>query len=324
MLNIDDLALVVNGAERYLQSLDPDGWADGDRQMKAAIDHVTKFGVAAEEDLPVDKVTKRRGGWIQTHNKRRFFPFDPKAAEVDLKDIAFSLANTTRFCGHSPFYPVSIHSIQVMMIAVAIAKKRGLAEHEIFLVRAYALIHDANEAYGPDVSAPVKEFLPRVKELEALVQGSIHEHFLLPPPDPAIYEIVKMADKIALLLEGESLFPDTYHLWKVSEMPHAELTDDIRRAAYIPPEWQVVLEEIRERIRYFNDTFYDYLDGLLAELEEKAGQYKLPEEQESSGKSSWRDEVVVTPIVDDPFLPPGMDDKLREEYEDIFGKQDGQ
>lgn len=90
---------------------------------------------------------QRRGDWIQTYTGRRFWPLDPRTADVCLDDVAHALSNLCRFTGHvKTFYSVAQHCV--------------LASHAARPEAAMlALLHDAAEAYLGDIARPWKRFL---------------------------------------------------------------------------------------------------------------------------------------------------------------------
>ena len=107
---------------------------------------------------PAGDITVAGGGnpgeaamcWIQTYTGRKFHPLRPRVAEVDVRDIAHALSLKCRFGGHCRvFYSVAEHSVRVSRVLEA--KGRELA--------VWGLMHDAGEAYLPDVGRPVKSFL---------------------------------------------------------------------------------------------------------------------------------------------------------------------
>lgn len=92
--------------------------------------------------------------WIQTFTGKQFWPLTPKAEDVCIEDIAHALAFKCRFGGHcKTFYSVAEHSCRVAEIL--------RPEHQLI-----GLLHDAAEAYLPDVAAPIKSAIG-VKTREA-------------------------------------------------------------------------------------------------------------------------------------------------------------
>jgi len=94
-------------------------------------------------DLPVSPSGSGRD-WIQTFTGRQFFPLRPTIGELSIIDIAHALAMKCRFTGHvSTFYSVAEHCVHCSF--------RVPREHAL-----WALLHDAAEAYLPDVARPIK------------------------------------------------------------------------------------------------------------------------------------------------------------------------
>lgn len=117
----------------------------------------------------------RLGSPIHTFTGREFWPMDPRAAEVDIEDIAHALSMQCRYAGHGlQFYSVAEHSV---LIACKCSPPNRL----------HALLHDASEAYLVDVPWPVKAFLPGYKEAEARVMASVWDRYGMHHGNP--YEV---------------------------------------------------------------------------------------------------------------------------------------
>jgi hypothetical protein len=142
----------------------------------------------------------RKGNWIGTYSGVQFYPLDPRIEEVRIEDIAHALANQCRFLGHcSEFYSVAQHSVLV-------------SRHCSRLNRAWGLLHDAAEAYLPDMPRPLKQ-LPEFKwyrDLEATIQEVIAQRFGLEWPEPTE---VKQIDTAILLDEGRAIMPKSFERW---------------------------------------------------------------------------------------------------------------
>lgn len=113
---------------------------------------------------------------------------------VALKDIAHALAHQCRWGGHTRrFYSIAEHCL---LVAALVPPAH----------RAYALLHDASEAYLGDVVAPLKRSsaLAGYREIEARVQAAIYRAVGLDPD--AVPETVHAADLVALEVEGVALF----------------------------------------------------------------------------------------------------------------------
>ena len=129
--------------------------------------------------------------WIQTYTGRRFFFLNPKPEDIDIIDIAHALSNQCRYAGHTQtFYSVAEHSYWV--------SKRVTPENA-----RVALMHDAAEAYLPDVPGPIKQCLgDSWHGIERRIWAAIAEAFGL---NPVIPDGVHDIDTRILLDEREHL-----------------------------------------------------------------------------------------------------------------------
>ena len=146
--------------------------------------------------------------WIQTFTGKRVFPLRPRAEDIDIRDIAHALSLKCRFGGHiSSFYSVAQHS-------VAVSTCRWLTTP---VERLWGLLHDAGEAYLPDIASPIKDrvFVSNgdpepattyiaFRHAENLILKCVAEKYDLSWPPPAA---VDQADKIALVTEARDLLP---------------------------------------------------------------------------------------------------------------------
>lgn len=109
--------------------------------------------------------------WIQTYTGRAFWPLQPRAADVNIVDIAHALGMLCRY-NRMPkfFYSVAEHCCHVSDLVGEPFKLSGL-------------MHDAPEAYSPfgDVARPAKIQLPIVKPVETAIWDAIVERYELPP-----------------------------------------------------------------------------------------------------------------------------------------------
>jgi len=146
----------------------------------------------------------RRGDWMQTYSGRQFWPLDPCSSDVDITDIAHSLALQCRFAGHCRVpYSVAEHSVRVAMLvrewlhmdATDPAPRRWVLA---------ALLHDAAEAYLVDLPRPVKRCVQGYAEAEAHLETVIAVRFDL-PHDPALGALIKRADNVLLATEARDL-----------------------------------------------------------------------------------------------------------------------
>ena len=133
-----------------------------------------------------------------TYTGRRFHFLDPDPQEIHMLDIAWALAHTPRWGGHTTApYSVAQHSV----VVASLVREAGGWEGPAL----YALLHDASEAYLGDIPAPVKRFLPDYKRIEATVQEAIYARFGLRDPGGTWQEMTDLADIQAFRWEARDL-----------------------------------------------------------------------------------------------------------------------
>lgn len=138
--------------------------------------------------------------WILTASGRHFNYLDPRAADIDILDIAQGLSNECRYAGHTrAFYSVAQHAWLASQIVPGICALE-------------ALLHDATEAYCKDIPRPLKQLLPDYQEIEARVDGAIRSRFNLPL---TMSEDVRRADLILLATERRDLMPADRAPWPI-------------------------------------------------------------------------------------------------------------
>jgi 5'-deoxynucleotidase YfbR-like HD superfamily hydrolase len=143
------------------------------------------------------------GPYLQTVSGRWVNPFDPDPEQLDVGDIARSLANQCRFGGHCRvFYSVAQHSVIVSQLV----EQRGGDVEDVFA----ALMHDASEAYLGDMPHPLKHRSPlgaAFKAAEEHLERAIRDRFRIKPEVPAI----KPADRALLATERRAFSAETWH-----------------------------------------------------------------------------------------------------------------
>ncbi len=127
----------------------------------------------------------------------------PRAEQIDLRDIARSLARQQRFTGHCPLQPtVAEHSIAATLIAVELP---ALGETSVRRALAAVFLHDAAEYLVSDLNGGVKKALrrkghySRFDMLEDRATSAILQRFDLAPG--AYGELVHEADILACAYE---------------------------------------------------------------------------------------------------------------------------
>ncbi len=145
------------------------------------------------------------GHWIMTYTGKKFHFLDPQPEEIDIVDIAHALSLTCRFGGQCrEFYSVAEHSIRMAEIVPQ--------EYKL-----HALLHDASEAYLPDLPRPEKAELPQFKSMEQLILNSIYDKFIT-DENGWNKGIIKEADNILLATEARDLM-DNMDDWALLPQP---------------------------------------------------------------------------------------------------------
>jgi hypothetical protein len=136
--------------------------------------------------------------WIQTFTGRAFCPLSPQSRDVCIEDIAHALSMKCRFTGHCrEFYSVAQHSYFVSTVVPELDALWGL-------------MHDAAEAYLPDVARPIKNAIAGFRDIEYDVLQTITQRFGLSWPMPMP---VRDADMVMLATEQRDLMSKPPYLW---------------------------------------------------------------------------------------------------------------
>lgn len=138
--------------------------------------------------------------WISTWTGRQVYPLDPEPDQICLEDIAHGLAHKCRYNGQSIFYSVAEHSVHMADWCI----KRG---HDR-LIALHALVHDAAEAYLPDVTSPIKVLFPDFERHEKKLLAVIHEALGMPGICAYGAKIIKGIDKRIILNERDKALPN--------------------------------------------------------------------------------------------------------------------
>jgi hypothetical protein len=137
--------------------------------------------------------TSRRGDWLQMPGGRRFYPLDPRPAEVHIADVARSLSRTPRWRGMSD---------RVIWVAQHCVLVSELCPDEHAL---WGLLHDGPECIVCDLPSPLKSdpsMAPYVRADRAIMHAFC-DRFGLPRARPAC---VAAADRVVLATEARDLF----------------------------------------------------------------------------------------------------------------------
>lgn len=158
------------------------------------------------------------GHWVTTYTGKKLHFLDPQSEEIDIVDIAHALSLTCRFGGQCRvFYSVAEHSIRMAEIVPV--------EHKL-----HALLHDASEAYLPDLPRPMKASLPSFKGMEVIILQAIFNKFLyLPDTQKPNSKLIKEADNILLATEARDLM-DNMDDWAPLPKPLSDIIYPMRPA----------------------------------------------------------------------------------------------
>jgi len=144
--------------------------------------------------------------WFQTLKGNAFPIFDPRPSDIDIEEIAHTLAMQCRFNGHiKHFYSIAQHSVLV-------SKLLEEWKHPVEIVFE-GLMHDAAEAYVGDVISPIKRSIPAFSDVEHMTWVAIADRYNLPHVQSPV---VGKADIAMLLVEKRDLCAPEPLSWGIS------------------------------------------------------------------------------------------------------------
>jgi uncharacterized protein len=127
----------------------------------------------------------------------------PHPDDIDIDDIATSLARLARFNGHTR------HAWTVAQHSILVAR---LLDENIAAAR-WGLLHDAHEAYIGDISTPVKIMVePEIDLLAYRLDEAIIERFGI-HASGVVGDQVRLADRWALGIEASRLMASRGNAW---------------------------------------------------------------------------------------------------------------
>lgn len=145
-------------------------------------------------------MTEYTENWIETYTGKRFHFTNPQPDEIDIRDIAHALSLKCRYSGHcSWFYSVGQHSLHVAYLLPEELKLSGL-------------LHDAAEAYLPDIPSPMKSYYGLDKAEQVIVDIIADKYGLL------FDDMVLQVDLTMLATEAKQLLPNMDG-WKTLPAP---------------------------------------------------------------------------------------------------------
>jgi hypothetical protein len=169
-------------------------------------------------------VARTERNWIQTASGRQFWPLDPRPEDIFMVDVAHALAMKCRYTGHClEFYSVAQHSVLASLLMEQWARLENECQKTWGL---WGLLHDATEAYLPDVARPVKRELIGFKEIEDRLAECVAMRFGLPWPMP---DRIAEADLVLLATEYRDLMASSAVPWGCIEnvRPMAEVIEPL-------------------------------------------------------------------------------------------------
>lgn len=188
----------------------------------------------------------RPSAFIMTHHGVRIDILAPKVDDIFLADIIYGLSRKHRWGGHfdGSWLTVAQHSVDVRDLYL---REAGVCA-TLPLLRA-ALLHDAAEAYLPDMPSPLKATMPDFRDAEDRLIGVIAERFDV-PLDCFDHPEIRRADKIALAWEQRDnrrcgdyrtfkhheLVPDEKHVAMHPEVANAAMWTAANRLGLIKPK----------------------------------------------------------------------------------------
>jgi len=170
--------------------------------------------------------------WITTYTDKKFYPLSPNFQDVCLEDIVWSLSFKCRWTGHSKiFYSVAEHSVRVSDEVFRQVSAMALEEHVAYQAALIGLMHDATEAYLPDIARPIKESIyvdldgehVTFREAEDRLMEVIAKALELPKLPPELYVQVKRADDVVLVTEARDIVHGLDSWAKVEHEPLKEV-----------------------------------------------------------------------------------------------------
>lgn len=166
---------------------------------KEATVHAAEVAVH-QKDMDAIKRLDQKDFWIRTVSAKKFYPKNPDLNQYDIVDIAHATAHVNRYNGHMDHaYSVGQHSVLVSEQVLKMWDNNATGDYgsdDWMAFRAslglQALLHDATEAYIPDMPSPIKLLLPDFMEMEEKIKVSIMKAFDLPEEfHPLIEEVDK-------------------------------------------------------------------------------------------------------------------------------------
>jgi len=132
--------------------------------------------------------------WLQTYTGVQFYPFRATPEMINIEDIAHQLAYQTRYRGAlEDYYSIAEHCV----LGSQVIDPNYALEF---------LLHDAEEAYLGDMSAPIKRFMPDFARLGDEIRDVIFNKYGL---TAGVSEAVHQLDLAICITEKTDGFADS-------------------------------------------------------------------------------------------------------------------
>lgn len=140
-------------------------------------------------------VDEYEGAWLSTNEVPKFYFLNPNPDDIRIGDIANALSKTCRFGGHGThYYSVAEHSVIVSKILMD-------KTDDIYTIMA-GLLHDAEEAYLPDIPSPIKAQMPEARGIYTRLSSVIMTKYGCESAD---FGLIKDIDKRLCITEAKRL-----------------------------------------------------------------------------------------------------------------------
>lgn len=130
----------------------------------------------------------RKGSWMQTHTGVSFYPLDPRAADINIEDVAHGLAMCCRYAGQcAQYYSVAEHCVMVSKHVHPTYAREGL-------------LHDLSEAYLGDMIRPLKHTpeMEPFRKAEAAIEYQASVAFKLNTSQHCASNVKSVDDRILI------------------------------------------------------------------------------------------------------------------------------
>lgn len=190
------------------------------------------------------RLFQRRAAYSLTHTRRMINILDPKPSDICIDDIAWALARTCRWNGHTDHHASTAQ--HAVMVAIDV-ESRCDGQNPLLVLG--ALHHDSEEYLFPDVNGQVKSRYKLLVKDSDRMSRVIYSAFGIPWALRS-HPMVVAADKRALALEARDEMGDA---WRPEAVPDYYYIDspvrDVVAPKYEPWPWDLARDRF---IAYHN------------------------------------------------------------------------